>query len=264
MDMAVKNDGNKRKSGMSVRYIVTDAVIILFFLSVIVFYHSRLYSQTRHEIIKEGEFAAIQTADQIDKYLSSGTEAMRLISYSLDHMIRDGRSQSEIYDFLVRQSIAIADINYDITNGFYGFIRGEYLDGVGWVPDEDYVPTERPWYIYAQANIGSVAVVEPYLDMNTHTVLISLSKTLCDAKSVVAMDYPITYLQSVTEKIHEDNASQKEIVLDGKYQVIAHSDPSEVGKAYVMENGTFGRALVTALQESDTNSLSMDFEGKTT
>ena len=31
------------------------------------------------------------------------------------------------------------------TTGIYGWINEEYLDGAGWVPDEDYVATERPW-----------------------------------------------------------------------------------------------------------------------
>ncbi|MBQ7155600.1 MAG: hypothetical protein IJR85_08625 [Synergistaceae bacterium] len=56
---------------------------------------------------------------------------------------------------------------------------------------DGFVHSSRPWYIGARANIGRVAVTDPYLDVHTNTTMITLAKTLCDVKSVAALDFSI-------------------------------------------------------------------------
>lgn len=254
----------EKKTGRSFawRNVLISALVIVFFLGVITVYYSMLYSETRQKIIKNGELNSATSAEQINKYLSKGIDTVKLVCYSLDNMLRSGRSQEEILDFLVNQSAAVVNTTSENSTGVYGYINGEYLDGTGWEPDADYVPTERPWYIDARANVGRVAVVDPYLDAETNTITITFSKTLCDAKSVAAMDFSMDQLQAVTEKIAEEGEQAIEIVLDMKYQVIAHSDKSEVGKNYITESGTFGNALVNQLRSTDEGYFSFDFDGK--
>ncbi|MBQ9458816.1 MAG: diguanylate cyclase [Oscillospiraceae bacterium] len=237
------------------------AVIVLF-VGVILAYHAMLYSETRQRIVKTCELSAVTTAEQIDRYLSTGIDTMRLACYTLDNMIRDGRSQQEIKDFLLNQSAAVINITSENSPGLYGYINGEYLDGTGWTPDPGYDPTVRPWYIDARANIGRVAVVDPYVDLDSGTVMIALSKTLCDARSVAAMDFSIDYLQSITEELAAEGESHIEIVLDRKYQVIVHSDRSEVGKNYAADAEGFGGALVRELRSSDEGFFSLAYGGK--
>ena len=241
--------------------ILASALVILLFLSVILAYYAMLYSETREKIIARGELSAASSAQQIDKYLSQGIDTMKLACYTLDDMLRTGKTQTEIHEFLVSQSTAVKSTTAESSTGVYGYINGEYLDGTNWVPDEGYVPTERPWYIDAIANVGKVAVVDPYIDAQTNTVMITFAKTLCDIKSVAAMDFSIEELQRIAESIAADGKSDIEIVLDRKYQVIAHSDKSEVGKRYLSESGTFGNALVSQLRVSEGSNFSLPFNG---
>lgn len=252
----------KRKSSTRRMSVFMTAIIIAFFLGVIFIYYSMLYSETRQRIIKSGELSALSSAEQIDKYLSSGIDFIRMASYALDNMIRDGRSQQEILDYLLNQSAAIKNITSGNNPGLYGYINGEYLDGTdtGWVPDEDYDPTVRPWYTGPRASIGSVAVVDPYLDMDSMTIMVAFGKTLCDAKSVISTDISMAPLQSIAEALVAQGDSDMTIVLDRKYQVIVHSDASEVGKSYIAESGTFGSALVQALRAADEDYFSLHFE----
>ena len=243
------------------RSIAMTALVILFFLGVILAYYAMLYSQTREKIIKSGELNAATSAEQIDKYLAVGVNTLKFACYTLDNMIRAEKPQEEIHEFLVAQSSALISATDKNTTGFYGYICGEYLDGTDWVPGADYVPTERPWYIDARANVGRVAVVDPYIDAQTGTVMITFSKALCDTKSVAAMDFSIDFLQTVAEEIAADGGSDREIILDRKYQVIAHSDKSEVGKNYLAENGTLGSALVKRLRASNENYFSFKYGG---
>ena len=255
----MKEKKNKRITNL--RGIFLSVLVILFFLGVIVAYYSMLYTETREKIIKREELSSATSAEQIDKFLSKGVNTLKMVSYTLDSMIRAEKSYGEIHEFLVNQSAALVSTTPDNTTGIYGYIYSEYIDGTDWVPDDDFVPTERPWYIDARANVGRVAVVDPYIDAQTNNVTITFSKTLCDAKSVVAMDYSMERLQSITEETASQGESDLEIVLDHKYNVIAHSEKSEVGKSYISEDGTFGAALVDKLRTQSEDFFSLEFDG---
>ena len=237
------------------------ALVILLFLAVILTYYAMLYSETRQKIIKTGELSSVSSAEQIDKYLSKGIECLKQTCFTLDSMLRAGKSQEEIHDFLASQTDAVGNASSDISNGIYGLINDAYIDGDDWIPAADFVPTERPWYIAARANVGRVAVVDPYVDAQTGNLTITFSKTLCDAKSVAAMDYSLNTLQAITESVAQQGESDMEIILDQKYQVIAHSDRAECGKSYMNGDGSFGSALVAQLRQSGENYFSLDYNG---
>lgn len=259
-----KQFGKRKNEGVyNARNILIVALVIVFFVGVIIAYYSMLYSETRQKIIKNNELSSVASAEQINKYLSKGMDTIKLACYTIDSMIRSGSSQKAIYEFLVNQSSAVVNTTSENSTGLYGYINGEYLDGTDWVPDADYVPTERPWYIAARAYVGRVAIVDPYIDAQTHTATITFSKTLCDGKSVAAMDFSMDQLQSITEDIARDGNLKTEIVIDQQYQVIAHSDRSEIGKRYLEESGTFGSALVNTLRSSelDEGYFSLRYDG---
>ena len=255
----MKADRKDRR--IDTRSVILFALIILFFLSVILMSYSLLVSQTRENIIAKGEMHAMTSAGQIDNYLSKGVDTINLVCYTLDDMIRAGKANREIHDFLVSQSNALKSTTLEGTTGVYGYICGEYLDGDNWNPHDDYVVFDRPWYIDAKAYVGRVAVVDPYEDEQTHTMMITFAKTLCDAKSVAAMDFSIEPLQKITEDINNRDGSELEIVLDRNYRVIAHSDKSEFGRNYLSENDTFGRALVDRLRTTKESNFSIRFGG---
>ena len=254
----------KRKSqsgSFSKRNLIIAAVLLSLFVAVLLAYYGMLYSETRQKIIKSQELSAVTEAQQIDQYLSTGIYSMRFACFTLDNMIRDGRSRSEIEDFLASQSEAIVNIMSENSDGLYGYINGEFMDGNGWEPDADYDPTDRPWYISARANIGRVAIVDPYYDLESQTMTISLSKTLCDAESVAAMDFSLDYMQELTETLSSQSDSDMDLVLDQDYTVITHSDRSEVGKNYLSESGTFGNKLAEMLRSTDDSYFSMKYDG---
>ncbi|MBO4903098.1 MAG: diguanylate cyclase [Lachnospiraceae bacterium] len=251
---------NRKTGFFSVQTMIFTTIIILLFIGVILVYYARLYSETRERILKISELNAESSAEQIDKYLSTGVDILRLAGYSLDNMIRDGRSQQEIRDYLVNQSFAILNITSKNCNGLYGYINGEYLDGTDWVPEEGYEATARPWYVDARASIGRVAIVDPYIDAETQTTMISLAKTLCDGKSVVAMDFSIQRLQSIAEEL-ADQGDCKTLLLDRGYRVIAHSDKEEIGKDYFRGDACLGSAIVDQMRSTNENFFSLDYEG---
>ena len=261
MKKSNRNEGRNDRVRISFRAVLTSTLVILFVLSVIFAYYAMLYSETRERIIQKGELNAMNSAEQIDKYLSSGIETLVIASYTLDNMIRTGRPPEDIEDYLKNQTDAIKNVASINTTGLYAYINGVYLDGLGWEPEPGYDPTTRPWYIKAQANGGKVSVVDPYLDTQSGTMIITFCKTLCDFKSVAAIDFSITRLQSIIEQIPQTGESDTEMVLSLKYQVIAHSDKDEVGKNYLSESDTFGSELVKKLRTVDGNNFSFKYDG---
>ncbi len=198
--------------------------ITAFFVCVIFVYYRMIYSETRDNIINEGRLNAIESSTQIDKSLSSGIDIIKLTSFTLDNMIRDNRSKEDILDYLENETIAVEDSLIADTTGLYGYIKGEYLDGSGWSPDGDYDATKRPWYIAAKAGNGRLVVADPYVDMETGRIMISLVKTLCDARSVVAIDMFTDPLQAIIEEHVSDKNAYAELIVSSKGSIIAHSD----------------------------------------
>ena len=218
-------DAKKEKKAESVlKRVDMTTIIILFFLAVVMAYYTMLQSEMKQKVIVTRELVATKSANQINEYLSTGVDIIRGVSYTLDDMIRKGKSHAEMTDFLEKQYAATEHITAGNSTGLYAVVEDEFIDGTGWVPAADYVPQERPWYGGALANIGQVAVVDPYLDAKTHTMMITLSKSLCDVKSVAAMDFSLGHLQAMTEELAAKGDSDIEIVLDRKYRVVAHSD----------------------------------------
>ena len=146
--------------------------------------------------------------------------------------------------------------------GLYGWINGEYCDGVGWVPDEDYVPTERPWYAETIADESEVTFVRPYLDDHTGTVLTTMAEQLSDGVNVIALDVSLSRVQKITEGIAMQTPGSYGIVLDKTGQVIAHSDMSELGKNYLEETGTLGAELASNLYVGDSRLFEIQFGGQ--
>lgn len=55
-----------------------------------------------------------------------------------------------------------------------------FLDGSGWVPDDTFVFTDRPWYQGALAKNGEIYTSEPYVDASTGKTCLACSVMIAD------------------------------------------------------------------------------------
>ena len=122
-------------------------------------------------------------------------------------MLKNHKTNREILDYLVGQTTAITSTIFENTSGLYGYINGEFLDGLLWVPGPDFVATERPWYVKAVANNGNVTLIDSYLDAQTGKILMAVAKRLSDGKSVVSMDITLDEIQNITEEAVKNGKS---------------------------------------------------------
>jgi len=257
-----KTTGSKLRKvirNMGARSAAASLIVFLFTVAVTCMVGYQFYRTTKENIHLQGHINAVESAREFDNYLLVRKNTVMLAGHVVDEMIREGLPHEEILEYMTNESQSIKkSIDKDYT-GLYGWISGEYCDGDGWVPDDDYVPTERPWYLETVADDSEVTFVRPYLDEQTNTVLTTMAQRLSDGVSVIALDVTLSRIEEITRDIAEHSPGSFGIVLDKTGQVIAHSDPSELGKNYLEETDTLGAALADILYHSGSRQFDLRF-----
>ena len=131
---------------------------------------------------KESNFYAEEIGREItnlQEYLDAQADALSAVSFPNDNAMAS---------FL----IPTMSKNPHVPNGMYlATSTGEWIDPSGWVPDPDYIPTERDWYKEGEAHSTFMAG-EPYVDSDTGSTVVSFTRKvkLADARvGVASCDY---------------------------------------------------------------------------
>lgn len=218
----------------NISYIATLLFTLTALTSMVIYNISSFYSNAVSNMDKMCESSLAKEKEYLEEYLAKGLDVLQVTVITIEYMMQKGASSSEIEAFLVEQSERyMADIDENFT-GIYGLVNGDYIDGIGWVPEEDYVPKEREWYIAAKKASGKPTIVSPYLDAQTNTIMISVSQMLYDNDSVISIDIVLNQIQIITQDINIDGMGYG-FIIDREGLVVAHSDESEKGKNYVKD-----------------------------
>lgn len=209
------------------------AIILIFLLQALMLavIFSSFYSIGANDIKELGVSNVKSQAAMVENYLNRGNNVLWFAAESVEHLMTYYAGNDEILGYLTdatKQMQQQFDINF---TGLYGYINGEYIDGSGWEPPEDYAPTDRSWYKEAVAAGGEMIVSSPYVDAQTGEVVISFSQMLPDGKSVLSLDVILNEVQNITENMTMGNMGYGFIV-DSSGLVVAHYDKSEIGKNY--------------------------------
>lgn len=138
--------------------------------------------------------------------------------------IEDGGFEDD--DAILKYMETSLEKNESYPYGLYmGDDTGVYLDGSGWVPEDDWVLTERDWYVDGKDN-DTFVFGEPYYDSMTGQVCVSASVRVDypNAVRVLASD---VYLDIVAEQISEISDNEEEdafLVTKDSQTIIAHLD----------------------------------------
>ena len=245
--MDIKNkDNNKIKyhisfdqfiSSLGIQHVLMFLLLPLFLAVLLLLNFRMVYRLSADNIEYDGEIRVKSYSVAYEDYLKTGLQTVEYVAYNVEHMLKTDSSNEEILEFFERESEAFASETDSITTGIYGYIRGEFLDGSGWVPDEDYIPTERPWYVDAINSKEEINYVSPYVDEMTGDTIMTICTPLSDGESVIAVDFKMNDISGITRELVRKNGEYGNvIVLDEDGTVIAHSVESEIGKNYFNEN----------------------------
>lgn len=122
----------------------------------------------------------------------------------------------------------------DYPNGVYvGDDQGKYVDMSGWVPDADYVVTERDWYQEGLTH-ETFAFGAPYLDADSGEFIVSASaliQTNNGAKTVAATDVFLSYASEMVSDIKVMGDGYAFLVDTDSNTILAHKDKDLVAQS---------------------------------
>lgn len=256
-------DLNKKEKKSLIRRLLVFVFTIVFFLTIVMVYYFKLYSETEENILNTGRINAIESTNQINGHVSSSIGFLRMCSYMLDSMIESGKPKQEIVGYLTGLSAAIKNSLIPNSTGLYGYINGEYMDGIGWEPGDDYDPKERPWYKAAVEGKGELVIVDPYVDKYSGKSMLSVVRLLGDGKSVVGLDLTVDELQSIMHEHVAEKGIFEEFIVNTRSIVIAHSDQTLIGTDYSNDANPLGKLIAEGRKNSEDNFFYLNYDGST-
>ena len=207
---------------------VTILIIFLLMVSMVVYTSNVIRTVSADNIREVGEDRISASAAQLDNYLNLTKDKLNVTADTVDFMVRSGSSADRILQFLTEETnIQKKQFNGNYV-GIYGYIRGEYLDGLSWVPPVNYDPLQRDWYRNAVNAQGELAITPPYVDAQTGDVIISVSRMLSNGEDVVSLDVGMNQIQDIISELQIKGKGYGFVVgQDG--MIIAHRDEGKKG-----------------------------------
>ena len=233
---ATRSRKREEDSGRHSRFnfITIIAITLIMMVFIVTYNTSNLYNASVTNVYEDGEDVAFATSTELENYLTTAKTTLRVAADSIDQMVRNGSGSGEILDYIMEQTQRSAEEFDENFTGIYAYLNGQYLDGLGWVPPEDYDPISRDWYKYAVEAGGKVVIVSPYLDAQTGSVVITVVKEIHAGSdpslhNVVALDVIVNHIQDVTERVDVAGKGYGMVVNSDGF-IVAHEDASQNGK----------------------------------
>jgi len=218
-------------------------VFIAFLAMVLVsaFYTSNI---VRKQMLALGEEAMSTAQSTVSASLSNSELIFGNLAEVTEKMLSIGSTNQEVLEYLTETTETYSGDNSDIPYFLkaYGHIRGEWLDGSGWVPPDGYVPEQRPWYIGAVQNGEGIFLTEPYLDADTGGMCITFSRNLVDENGdsygVLAIDINLTSITDYVESLKIANNGYG-ILLSDTLHFTTHRDNALIGTSMEEAGGDY-------------------------
>ena len=212
-------------------------VWLAFFIMIIMSY-SFVINIIHYYLVKETKNTLSYTYSKITTDLRMGETTLQNISQSILSMILLGNSADTILEYMeeIANYLSSSDELVFGFNGIYGVFDvfgNMYIDGADWIPPEDYVPQERPWYKAAIAANGRMAATTPYIDANTLKPIISYSKRIFDKDGnplgIVCVDVS---LDKIAEYVINTSLVEGgyEMLLSDSLEIIATPSKEYIGR----------------------------------
>ena len=215
---------------------VFTMAITLALMVFIVFYNSRtLYKAQVTGLYEDGDDIVVSTATEIENYMIIAETTLRVTADTVDMMEKNGNSPDDVRRYLTDQTNKQFEMFDESFTGIYAYYNGEFMDGSGWVPPDDYDPVSREWYSVAADANGEIVIVSPYIDAQTKSVVITFAKAISNEKNsakstnVVALDIIVNHIQSVTENVDIAGKGYA-MVVNADGFIVAHKNTEYIGQ----------------------------------
>lgn len=242
-------------------------IVFLAFLTMVLVSYFYVSNIVQRQMLTIGEETMNTIQTSVTASLSESELMFSSVSQETKTLLINGESNQDILEFLVSTNNYYGE-ERSLRSDFlkvYAYIRGEFLDGSGWVPPDDYVPMQRPWYIGAAENGDGIYFSEPYVDADTGGICISFSQQLLDKEGnsfgIVAIDLNLT---RITDYISSQEIANNGygVLVDDNLNFTTHRDNLLIGAKMEEAGGGYDK-LARMLTEQRTLSAErfMDVDG---
>ena len=237
------------------KHLLVPLGVIFCLMICMVAYSSRvIYGATMANVHEVGEDRISGAAAQLENYLDMTKSVLWVTADTVDHMSRTGASTDDVLRYITEESSNQEQQFDENFTGIYGYVMGEYLDGVGWEPPAGFNPVERDWYKAAIKERGESAIVAPYVDAQTGAVIISISRMLSNGTDVLSLDVRMNRIQDMVGELQIKGKGYGFIV-DEDGMIIAHQDEAQKGQ-FLTETED-GQALMSQITATGKGSFEM-------
>ncbi len=214
------------------------------------------------ETTSRSDYVSIKAEHIIVSYLQTCIEALNMTTNGIEKMMSEDAGSMAIKDYLTLQTENYAEVIDENYTGIYGLIQGRFVDGSGWVPDKTYRPKSRPWYVDAVEANGEIALVDPYMDLQTKKVTMSMSKLLSDGYSVAAIDLSLGRVQEICEEIGKEFDDTEVMLISSDGTIVAHSTHSRTLGNIFGKTEMLHAYNVEDLKNIDRHNVTVRYKGK--
>ncbi len=174
--------------------------------------------RTQHEI----DYQLLSNDSKVSNWTAAQVELMLSLAIPIE-LQKSYINKEETADYLAQRQKA-----YPYILSFYmGMPDNSFIDSTYWVPEPEFIPSERPWYKQAVAANGAI-ITEPYIDAQTKKSVVTIARKIMDGNrlaGVFAMDLTLDDLVTVMNKSVTDIGSYA-FVVNASGDVIMH--PADV------------------------------------
>ncbi len=208
--------------------------------------------------LKDNRSSATEYTGEIDRAMQSKLSMLKAIASGISSgTLNDMKDVQSYVDSMVAMDDQISAV-YSCYDENITIMSG------GWQPPEDFVVMERDWYKGAQADPGNVYISDPYVDLQTGGICITLSvATYRDGKvaGVVGMDM---YMDNLVSLIEESYTSSSYVFLTTAAGTILVHPKDEysmsVDNSPTVKDVNSGR-YQTFIKENMATRLFLDYKG---
>lgn len=227
-----KNKRGLKSIKMKLILVIIPLVIIATFIML-----SITYTRSR-EIIMEYADQLVQSltisnTHEIENWSQDIISGLNQVKNTLDNI---QLSDDELMEYLK----TTMNKNESYKSGVYiGLSDNRLVEPSGWIPDEDYVVTERDWYIEGLKNEEKFNFGEAYQDKNTGEYIVSATTKLRSVENVEGVASADVSLKTISEMVSTKsilNTGKLFLVDSSNNKIIAIGDDSLINTSFTMEN----------------------------
>lgn len=196
-------------------------------------------------------------ADDISEWTDQILSELNIYKSVVEYM---GLEDDDVYKMLKSSSGTHEEYPYGI---YMGDKDENYFDSSDWVPGEDYVVTEREWYIEGLEH-ENFAFGEPYIDAMTGSTCVSVTTKvgIPEKQCVMSVDVYLDYAAQLVTEITKGNVNHAFYVTGETRVILADSIPEMIGKQLKdIDSHEIYQKVNELLDEGKTGQSEIEIEG---